>query len=147
LGLAVRWNAQYSSAKDGATGGIVFKALFVYSAYSRVMAIAAVTTTVAGLYLYFRLYSGMKHTFMTPAASMVLSVGALFGLLAFGHGIGLGRLGGKYAELAAKDDAKPEELQALGARIARNGRISAVLMIIAVIGMILPRYMGLVIQA
>ena len=129
---------------SGQERGTVFKALFVYSAYSRAIAIAAVTTTVAGLYLYGRMFDGMQHRYgLNQTASMILSVGALFGLLAFGHGIGLGRLGTKYAELAKKADANPEELQALGERIGRNGRISAILMIIAVIGMILPRYIGM----
>jgi uncharacterized membrane protein len=144
FGLMAGMLGMAAQKMDGRERGIVFKALFVYSAYSRVIAIAAVTTTVAGLYLYGRLFDGMRHQFMTPTASMVLAFGALFGLLAFGHGIALGRLGGKYAELAKNADANPEELQALGERIGRNGRISAILMIIAVIGMILPRYMQLI---
>jgi hypothetical protein len=144
FGLMAGMLGMAAQKMEGQERGTVFKALFVYSAYIRAIAIAAGTTTLAGLYLYFRLFQEGKHMFMTPTASMVLSVGALFGLLAFGHGIALGRLGTKYKELAMKDDTKPEELQALGERIGRNGRISAILMIIAVIGMILPRYMQLI---
>jgi uncharacterized membrane protein len=145
FGLMAGMLGMAAQKMQGQERGAIFKALFVYSAYNRVIAIAAVTTTVAGLYLYGRMFDGMRHLYgLTQNASIVLSVGALFGLLAFGHGIALGRLGNKYAELAKNADANPEELQALGERIGRNGRISAILMIIAVIGMILPRYMQLI---
>ena len=130
-----------AARKMGEQGATVFKAWFAYSAFNRIMAIAAVSTTVAGLYLYARVFDGMNHVAMSRTGSIVLSIGALFGLLAFGHGIALGRLGDKYAKLVLSENPKVEELQALGERIARNGRISGILMIIAVLGMILPRYL------
>ena len=130
-----------AAQKMGQQGSTVFKALYVHSPFLRVVPAAAITTTVAGLYLYARVFNGTQHRFLTQTGSIVLIIGAIFGLLAFGHGIMLGRLGNQYAQLAAKDDAKPEELQALGERIARNGRISGILMGIAVLGMVLPRYL------
>ncbi|MDQ7027064.1 MAG: hypothetical protein Q9P01_09915 [Anaerolineae bacterium] len=141
FGLAMGLLVIPTAKKMGEQGRIVFKAWFVYSAFNRLIAIAAVTTTVAGLYLYFRLFDGANHRFLTETGSMVLSVGALFGLLAFGHGIALGRLGDKYAKLAESESPEIADLQALQDRIGRNGYISAILMIIAVLGMILPRYL------
>jgi uncharacterized membrane protein len=141
FGLASGLLIAPAARKMGEQGATVFKAWFAYSAYNRIMAIAAVTTTVAGLYLYLTGIEGGWYTKFSQTGSMVLSVGALFGLLAFGHGIALGNLGNKYAKLVQGENPSGEELQALGERIARNGRISGILMIIAVLGMILPRYL------
>jgi uncharacterized membrane protein len=145
FGLANGMLLAPAAQKMGQQAGIVFKAWYVYSPFNRVVPIAAITTTVAGLYLYARVFDGASHRFMTQTGSIVLSIGALFGLLAFGHGIALGRMAHKYAQLAAGDNPGAEqiqELQALGERMGRNGRISGVLMIISVLGMILPRYLG-----
>lgn len=141
FGLAMGLLVIPTAKKMGEQGTIVFKAWFVYSAFNRIIAIAAVTTTVAGLYLYFRVFDGANHRFLTETGSMVLSVGALFGLLSFGHGIALDRLGNKYAALAKSENPDEAELQALQDRIGRNGYISAILMTLAVTGMILPRYL------
>jgi uncharacterized membrane protein len=141
FGLATSFLLAPAAKKTGEQAELVFKAWFVHSVFNRAMPVAAITTTVAGLYLYFRLFDGANHRFLTQTGSMVLSVGALFGLLAFGHGIALGRMSNKYAEAAKGDNPNMEELQALRARMGRNGNIAAILMVIAVLGMILPRYL------
>lgn len=125
----------------------IVRAWYLNSPFLKVVPAAAITTTLTGLYLYGRVYDGAQHVRLSETGSMVLSVGALFGLLAFGHGMYVGRLGSKYAAIAreAGDSPTPEQIgamAAIGQKVAKNGPIISGLMFIAVIGMSLPRYIG-----
>jgi hypothetical protein len=109
----------------------------------------ALLTTLSGLYLFDVRSNHFKMAWLTTAAGIALSIGALAGLAAFLHGAFVnGRLTGKVAklgqELAASEGPPPSEKLAemaqLQARLARNGRISALLLLIAVGGMSVTGY-------
>lgn len=127
-------------------GGAVVRAIYLHSPFLKVVPVVAITTTITGLYMYGRRESGTLVMGDTTQ-QIVLGIGALFGLMAFGHGLFLGRLGSKYAAIAREAGENPSQEQigqmaALGQRIGKNGPIISGLMIIAVLGMILPRYMA-----
>jgi uncharacterized membrane protein len=128
-------------------GGSVVRAIYLHSPFLKVVPVVAITTTLTGLYLYGRRVEGTLVMSGDTTQQAVLGIGALFGLLAFGHGIFMGRLGNKYAEIAKEAGDNPTEEQigeiaALGQRIGKNGPIISILMIIAVTGMVLPRYLA-----
>jgi len=128
-------------------GGSVVRAIYLYSPFLKVVPAAAITTVIAGLYLYGRREAGTLVGSGDTTQQIILGIGALFGLMAFGHGLFLGRLGSKYAEAAkaAGDNPTQEQIStmaAIGQRIAKNGPIVSGLMIVAVLGMILPRYLA-----
>lgn len=126
--------------KTGKNGYKFFQVVAKLPGFVYLMPIVAILTTVAGLLLY-----GMNswHTLMNTLGGILLTVGALFGLLAFGHGFGLGAVTNRFAKAveAWQQAGEPEagseysNVQALGTRLESNARISAILMIIAVIGM------------
>jgi uncharacterized membrane protein len=128
-------------------GGGVVRAIYLHSPFLKVISTAAITTTVAGLYMYGRRETGTLVISGDTTQQIVLGIGALFGLMALGHGLFLARLGQKYTAIAKEAGENPTqeqigEMAALGQKIGRNGPIVSILMIIALIGMILPRYMA-----
>lgn len=120
------------------------------SGFNALMPLSALLTTVAGLVLYYEVSNGFNADWMESDGGIVLSIGSLAGLLAFGHGgavIGptsskLGKLG----EEISKQGTPPTpeqiaELNALQAKSVLHVRISVILMIVAVLGMSAARYM------
>lgn len=128
-------------------GGAVVRAIYLHSPFLKVIPAAAITTVLAGLYMYGRNAEGTLVTSGDTTQKVILGIGALFGLMAFGHGLFLAQLGTKYSAVAKAAGDNPTEEQmaqmtAIGQRIAKNGPIVSILMIIAVIGMVLPRYLA-----
>lgn len=124
---------------------LIARAWYLHSPFTQIIPIAAITTVVAGLVMY-GLRNPASLVMGTTNAQIVLGIGALFGLMAFGHGIAVGRMTGKYTNLAkdAGDNPNQEQitaLQELGLKLGRNGRVSMILMFIALLGMVLPRYL------
>lgn len=123
------------------------KRVITHPLFNRLYAPAALLTTLAGLLLYG---VSRSNIYFTTTGNIVLGIGTLFGLLAFGHGVAAM---GRYSTLLEKaftdhvaDDAAPSEagftaVQAVAARWASNGRISFYLTLIALIGMSLARYL------
>ncbi len=118
--------------------------------FNRTMTISALLTTLFGLALYGEVSDGFNADWMSSDGGIVLSIGSLAGLLAFGHGAGaLGPLTNKIARLGEalrEQDGPPTaeqraELQALQAKNVRHAQISMVLLVIAVAGMAAARYM------
>lgn len=101
----------------------------------KVMPIAAITTTIAGLYLYWQ---GNLVPGLGAVGNAILGIGALAGLAAFGHGIALGRSSSKFAAMRGT----PEEIAAAGEKLARSGRVSAILALVAIIFMAAARPLG-----
>ena len=132
--------------KLGAQAGIVTKAWYLYTPFLRVVPISAIVTVLAGLYMYGRRYEA-SLVMGSQTQQIVLGIGAVVGLLAWGHGAAIGRMSGNYAKLL-KDagdnpsDEQKSQMQELGMKLARNGRISAILMVVALIFMVLPRYIA-----
>lgn len=125
-------------------GSQVFRAMFTQTPYIRIMPFLAITTTVAGLLLYAPIGDiQLINTFNTTGHA-VLGIGAIAGLLAFGHGIGLGSMSGKFAGMITSNDASEEELKAMEDKIIRNARISVYISLVAIIFMSSARWMNTV---
>ena len=133
-------------AMQNMRSGQLIQMIMRHSHFDRAMMISALLTTLAGVWLYIRVSDGFNADWMRDPGSMVLSIGAVAGILAFGHGgAALGPATGKFSQLAKEIEGEPTEEQrnnmmALQARIATHSRISLILMIIAVIGMASARY-------
>jgi len=112
---------------------------FVYSKtpLSRLILAFAILTTLAGLFLYWQ---GTLIRQMGVAGQVVLGIGTLAGLAAFGHGIGIGRIVTQYGALS--DDADEADRRGMSERLGRNIRVSAMLTLVAVIFMALARSVG-----
>ena len=69
--------------KAGADGSRILRRLFRETSFPRLIPLSALVTTIAGLLLYGML---SYHEAMSSSMGIVLTLGALFGLLAFAHG-------------------------------------------------------------
>lgn len=130
------------AATMGNQGYEFLKAWLIKSHFSRIMPIASIITTLAGLILWalrFEMES-MQYAGFASVGSIVLAIGSLFGLLAFGHGLGLGAQTGHYAQLVAtsKDEAA---IRSAADKLLSSGKISTVLTIVAVVCMASARYL------
>jgi len=122
-------------------GGEGHKAMHLFLSKSRFpffMPVTALVTTVAGLLLYERSSGGFDADWMRSANGIVLSIGVVAGILAFGHGIGLGRTSDKYAK--AIETGNEAEINALFDRVVTSSYVSMGLLIITVLGMVSFRY-------
>lgn len=105
--------------------------------YSISFPLSAVSTVVAGILMYWRVSDGFNADWMELDSSIVLSIGAVAGILALGHGGAvLGPLTGKYVEAASN----AAETQALEEKMQQHSNISLALLVISVIGMATARY-------
>lgn len=131
----------------GEEGMRYMKAFMNKSRISIIFPIAASLTTLAGIILYA---TGSPSRF-TTTGNMVLGVGTLAGLLAFGHGASAMRSlttkltqalnGGVLDENPSISATILSELTALVERYRRNGMVSLLLSLIALVGMGAARYM------
>lgn len=129
-----------ASQRSGGDGARFLRNLYGKSNYSRMIPLAAIITTLAGLLLY-----GMMsyHETMNSAMGMSITLGALFGLLAFGHGFfALWRSAGQYSDLVQSGAADEATLQALEDKLRRNGRISMWLALVSLVLMAGARYIS-----
>jgi uncharacterized membrane protein len=127
-----------SIVEAGDAGVQFMKTLGKQRLFTLIFPVSAVLTVLAGILLFIR--PGASGPF-SNAGWGILSVGALFGLLAAGHGGAvLGRLTGQYMQKLNSGAAQSGELTALAAKLLRNANISLGLMIIAMLGMELARY-------
>ena len=134
----------------GPDGGKFMQGLLLNTRFDRAMPAASILTTIAGILLYARVTNNFSDTdYMSSAGGIVLSIGSLAGLLAFGHGGAvIGRIVGQQKTLAqqlASQDGPPSpeqgaELATLNAKMGQHTLITLVLMIIAVVGMSAARY-------
>lgn len=114
---------------------------------SAYLGITAVLTTLSGIYLY-AVRSGFRFDWITTGEGVALTIGALAGLAAWGHGAMVtGKLTKQVGELGQKmggGPPKPEllmQMRSVQAKLEKNGRISAMLLLIAVIGMAVAEYL------
>jgi len=122
------------------------KTLYAKTRINTAYPVTAVLTTLCGILLYL---SGSMNRF-SQTGNIVLGIGALAGLLAFGHGAAaLGPLTSKLsAQLAAAlpegSTATADSLAMLEMSLAkyqRQARVALVLTLIALVGMGLARYL------
>lgn len=126
--------------RTGASGSPFLRALYGDSSFARLIPLSALITTLAGLLLYGLM---SYHEAMSSSMGMALTLGALFGLLAFGHGVfTVWRSAGRFAVMAASETADEAALAQLQDKLRRNGRISMWLALISLILMAGARYIG-----
>jgi uncharacterized membrane protein len=138
-----------ATMKMGADGGKFMRALLNDTPYLQAIPGAAVATVLSGLLMYYKVSNGFSGDWMSLASSIVLTIGALAGLAAAGHGLFvIAPLGNKIKavgnEIASAGGAPtPEQLsamQALQAKMMRNVPIISILLIVSVFGMASARY-------
>ena len=131
--------------RSGVDTSKFMRALYTRTGFDKLMPIVALTTTIAGVLLYGML---SYHTALSTGAGIVLTVGAVFGLLAFGHGAGaLGRMSNQYIALVKEagenpNDAQQKSLTEMEDKLRRHGRISMWLGVIALVLMASARYVS-----
>ena len=125
---------------SGSDGARFLRSLYGSTMFPRLIPLMAIITTLAGLLLYGML---SYHETMNTAMGMSITLGALFGLLAFGHGtFALWRSAGQYATLAGATGSEEDELRELEGKLRRNGRISLWLALVSLVLMAGARYIG-----
>ena len=146
-GVLVSMYLEPALERSGVDTTKFMRALYTRTGYTKLMPAVAITTTVAGVILYWMVTNGFSDVdFMRSGKGIVLGIGALIGLLAFGHGGGaMGRMTGQYVEMLneAGDDPTGEQQQSLTeleGKLRRHGRISMWLAVAAVVFMAGARY-------
>jgi uncharacterized membrane protein len=133
----------------GAEGQAFMQGFMRHSNYGRAMAISSLLTTVSGVLLFVRMSGGVNSAWMQSTSAAVLSVGAVAGFLAFA--VGMGVIGPAAVRLARVGEAlavaggppSPEQgsqIRRLQVRVDRAQQYEVVLMVIALGGMALARY-------
>lgn len=129
-----------TAAKSGLAGATFLRRLHRDTHWPRLIPLAALITTVAGLLLYEMLsYSDAMRSPM----GLVLTAGASFGLLAFLHGFfAVWRPAGRYVSALRSAAVDDDALAGAEAAIRRKGRISMWLAMISLILMAGARYIS-----
>jgi len=133
----------------GPDGGKFMQNMLVHTQYALFLPLSAVLTVLSGIWMFIIVSSGFNVNWISQGQGIVLSLGALFGLLAFGHGLFTLRVYTIQMKniasqiLSSEGPPSPElvgQLPPLAAKIGINSRISMALVIIAVLGMASARY-------
>ena len=136
--LMMSFYIEPTAAASGADGIRFLRGLYSKSSFPRLIPLSAAVTTGAGTLLYGML---SYHEAMSSAMGVILSIGALFGLLAFGHGyFTVWRRSGEYARLARAGEAQEDALGQIEAKMRRNGRVSMWLALVSLVLMAGARY-------
>ncbi len=129
----------------GAAGGQFMQRLA--GKMSLYLGVTAVLTTLSGVILYANRLD-FRLAWIGSGEGIVLTIGALAGLAAWGHGVMVtGKLTQQAAELGKRMGSgppKPEvlmQMRSVQAKLEKNGRISAMLLLISVIGMSVAEYL------
>lgn len=127
----------------GTSGHTMMKGFLNNSRFAMALPAASVITTVAGLLLYYEVSDGFNADYMGSTQGIVLSIGVLAGLLAFGHGgAAMGKVTNTYVAALEKDGPESATVAAAFDKLTLHGYISTGLTVIAVIGMATARYAG-----
>lgn len=114
---------------------------YAHGAFSKVIPWLAISTTVAGLILYAPIGTLGLAQQLGGIGHGVLGIGALAGLAAFGHGIAVGSITGKYKKMVTGEvETTEDEINAQEDKLVRNARISAYITFVAITFMSLARY-------
>jgi len=133
----------------GAEGVKVVQHLTQRTRFSTTLSLAALLTTISGIWMYFRIFPGIGVAF-SSGPGVGLTLGGLAGLLAAVHGIAVnGRASARMAAIGKEiqavggppNPAQLAELQTLQERLSRGARVTAVLLAIALLGMATARYL------
>jgi uncharacterized membrane protein len=134
--------AEPAILKSGEKGDAFLRQLYTGTKFGASMGASSLLTTLAGLVLYYKVSGHFNADWMQSANGVVLSIGAVAGLLAAGHGMAaLGPKSGQYETLVTSGTASDQEINHLRDYLFKHGRISLGLMLVAVVGMASARYM------
>ncbi len=131
----------------GAEGERFLGRLLSQSKYAPFMGLAALLTTLSGVLLYWRDSGGLQAAWIGTGAGAALTIGGVAGIGAWLVGMMMnGRSGMRLAAIAKEMGGNPptpaqgQEIRALQARIEQGNVWTTALMIVAVIGMAVARY-------
>lgn len=149
FGAVGAWVVHPLADKLGEKGDMLLRNFYGYSNYNKIFPIAAIVTTAAGLILWVLRADGASLRGFTDTGSLVMSIGVVLGLLAFGHGAGAtGRFSAAYAKAArvyeeadSPSEAQVAELAEARKKIFTHANISAILTVLAAIAMSSARYL------
>jgi hypothetical protein len=147
--LAV-WILHPAAAKLGAKGDTLLRNFYGYSNYGAIVGVSAIVTSLAGLIMWPAQVDGRDFIVFGPTGDIVMLVGAVAGLLAWGHG---GAATGKYVGLFSKlgkeieETANPSAEQIAAYEDAKrkmflHSNISAWITLVAVVCMAGARYLN-----
>jgi uncharacterized membrane protein len=128
----------------GPEGGKFMQRLAMSGRLGQSFAIASGTTVLSGALAFYPATGGLNMDFLRTTHGIVLTLGAVFGILAFLHGMLItSPVTRRSAELAKQMAARqgppdPEQLkeaQALGAKLGEYATHSAILIGLALLGM------------
>lgn len=137
--------------KHAGAGGQAFMRAFArHTKFGIAMPLSALLTTIAGVALFYRVSDHFNADWMGSTPGIVLSIGATAGILAFLHGatmIGpnnarMSRMIGELEKLQGPpSDEQMGQLRALQRASLLHGRISALLIVVAMACMISAKYL------
>ena len=124
--------------------GKVMQYLLVRTRFIAVIILASSLTLLSGLIMYVPVSGAGNAAWATSPTGLALSIGALFGILGFFHGwLAVGRPNQKIAEIAREvmasggppSEEQMGQLQMLSGKVSSNSNITAILLVVAVLGM------------
>lgn len=131
--------------------GKVMQHLAGKTRFSTIMSIAATLVVVSGLLLYWDLSGGLNTNWITSGQGWGLTIGGLAGIIAASIGLSVParatkKMGAVSMEIE-KQGSPPtqEQMQAIQdaqASLKRGGEITAVLLVVAVLGMATAQYLA-----
>jgi hypothetical protein len=134
----------------GPDGGKFMQHVARQGRMTRMQSVAAGLTVLAGLLLYWRTSGHLNGAWITSGPGLALTIGGTAGIVAAAYGgIAVGgtatRMGRVAQELhdsgGPPSPEKLAEVQQLGARLASSGTVTAALLVIALLGMSISRYL------
>ena len=147
LGATLVYFVSPAARSAGESGLRFMKSMYTHTAINRAIPTAAVITVLAGILLYVVAGSA---SYFSQLGNMALGTGALFGLLAAGHGGSATGRATKAMHEALNEHVRENGtvtqegrsvLQERASKLATHSRISFYLMMIALIGMAIARYL------
>jgi uncharacterized membrane protein len=139
-----------TARRTGPQAGPFMMNLAGYSVFPGLMMYSAILTVVAGLVLYDRVTDHFRDgDYMSSGGGIVLSIGVVAGLLAFGHGfMTLSKFTKQQYDIARSvmesggtpNQEQAAEMMRIQDKIRINSQISLILMLISVVGMSAARY-------
>jgi uncharacterized membrane protein len=138
-----------TAARTGPQAGPFMLNLFGHSVFRAALIASAALNVIAGLALYDKVSDHFNGDYMGSTQGIVLGIGVLAGILAFGHGFTtVAKYTGRLREIARNvlgSDGPPSQEQAaemmgLQAKVKINSQIVLVMLVVAVVCMSAARY-------
>jgi hypothetical protein len=146
--LAFVWFVGPAVGAVGPDGGKVVRQLILRTRWITAVTLAAVSTNLSGLLMYWHDSSGLKLSWITGGMGPMLTLGGIAGLLAGYFGVNVGKTGQELAKLGERIESaagppSPEDAAELGqlqARMQSLGSTASIVMVIAILAMASARY-------